>query len=208
LGVHPATLRDWADKGIIPSFRTAGGHRRFSPEAIETFLITHSTGLQALPPLSPQPVVQRALEMTRERLPHVRKGAPWYERFDEATRERKRMEGRRLFALAIQYVVKPEEREHILAQARDLGYRYGLDSVRFGVSLVDTLKAIMFFRQALIDTLAAGGDNASGQTAANYRISQGVDEFTQEVMYATAQGFEDALRRALTQGGKNGDKGG
>ena len=29
LGVHPATVRAWADKGELPSRRTPGGHRRF-----------------------------------------------------------------------------------------------------------------------------------------------------------------------------------
>lgn len=29
LGVHPATVRIWADNGDLPSRRTPGGHRRF-----------------------------------------------------------------------------------------------------------------------------------------------------------------------------------
>ncbi len=29
LGVSPATLRNWADEGRVPSYRTPGGHRRF-----------------------------------------------------------------------------------------------------------------------------------------------------------------------------------
>ena len=29
LGVHPSTVRNWADKGHLPSHRTQGGHRRF-----------------------------------------------------------------------------------------------------------------------------------------------------------------------------------
>src|SRR5258708_12715139 len=35
LNVHPATLRDWADRGRIRTFRTPGGHRRFSGEDID-----------------------------------------------------------------------------------------------------------------------------------------------------------------------------
>ncbi len=198
LGVHPATLRHWADEGKIPAFRTAGGHRRFSEEVIETFLAAHSTGQLPMLASSTQPVMQRALETTRARLVHARVGAPWYERFDEATRRRKRQEGQQLFALAMQYVVKPEERPQILERARMLGYTYGIDSVRFGISLVDTLKAIMFFRQALIDTLEANGSVTLGQSATDFRIAQEVDLFTQEVMYATAEGFEHALRHALT----------
>jgi excisionase family DNA binding protein len=30
LGIHPATLRTWSDRGRTASRRTPGGHRRFS----------------------------------------------------------------------------------------------------------------------------------------------------------------------------------
>lgn len=36
--VHPSTVIDWADKGLLPSFRTPGGQRRFWPEDVEAFL--------------------------------------------------------------------------------------------------------------------------------------------------------------------------
>ncbi len=199
LGVHPATLRNWADAGLIPSFRTVGGHRRFTREAIDAFVSVHSQGALLTQARLPQPMVQQALETTRARLPHARTGAAWYEKFDEDTRARKRREGRQLFALALQYVAKPEERPLILSRARELGHRYGRDSVQFDVSLVDTLKAIMFFRRALLDTLEAGGDTRSGQTPASFRVTQGVEEFTLEVIYATVDGYEKALRGALTQ---------
>ena len=35
LNVHPATLREWADRGRIRTFRTPGGHRRFSVEDVD-----------------------------------------------------------------------------------------------------------------------------------------------------------------------------
>jgi excisionase family DNA binding protein len=36
LGVSPATVRRWADAGLLPSERTAGGHRRFSVAVAES----------------------------------------------------------------------------------------------------------------------------------------------------------------------------
>ena len=35
LGVHPDTLRAWADKGLVPVIRTPTGYRRFDPSEIE-----------------------------------------------------------------------------------------------------------------------------------------------------------------------------
>lgn len=38
LGFHKATLRRWADKGILPHFRTPGGQRRFYRDELDAFL--------------------------------------------------------------------------------------------------------------------------------------------------------------------------
>src|SRR5215470_12613001 len=38
LGMHPATIRLWADRNEIPSRRTSGGHRRFRRADIEARL--------------------------------------------------------------------------------------------------------------------------------------------------------------------------
>lgn len=35
LGIHPDTLRAWADKGLVPVVRTPTGYRRFDPEEID-----------------------------------------------------------------------------------------------------------------------------------------------------------------------------
>jgi putative resolvase len=35
LGVHPNTLRKWADKGLVPAVKLPSGYRRFVPSEIE-----------------------------------------------------------------------------------------------------------------------------------------------------------------------------
>jgi putative resolvase len=35
LGVHQNTLRQWADKGLVPHVKFPSGHRRFTVAAIE-----------------------------------------------------------------------------------------------------------------------------------------------------------------------------
>ncbi len=38
LGVHPSTVRDWPDKGLLPVHRTPGGHRRYRRIEIELWV--------------------------------------------------------------------------------------------------------------------------------------------------------------------------
>lgn len=198
LGVHPATLRQWADAGVVPSFRTPGGHRRFVRSDLEAFLRERSQGRRAwLSRPERSALLGEALLTTRERLHEVRPHALWWRAFDEETRARKRQEGRLLFSLALQYIAKPEERTRILEQVRQLGYRYGEDSVRFRVPLAETLRALFFFESALRDTLDVEGDLVNGQTPASLRVERGLEDFIREVIYAVVTGYEDALRRAL-----------
>lgn len=37
LGVSEASIKRWADRGVLPPIKTAGGHRRFRPEEVANF---------------------------------------------------------------------------------------------------------------------------------------------------------------------------
>ena len=37
VGVHPNTLRKWADEGLVPHMKLPSGYRRFSVEEMEEF---------------------------------------------------------------------------------------------------------------------------------------------------------------------------
>jgi excisionase family DNA binding protein len=38
LGVSLSTVRRWSDAGVLPSYRTPGGQRRYNREQLERFL--------------------------------------------------------------------------------------------------------------------------------------------------------------------------
>jgi excisionase family DNA binding protein len=40
LGVSPASLRKWSDRGLVSVYRTPGGQRRYSPADLEGFLVS------------------------------------------------------------------------------------------------------------------------------------------------------------------------
>jgi DNA-binding transcriptional MerR regulator len=48
IGVHPNTLRSWADKGLVDAVRLPSGYRRFTMEEIHR--IRRDMGLQERPP--------------------------------------------------------------------------------------------------------------------------------------------------------------
>jgi excisionase family DNA binding protein len=43
-GVGPTAVKRWADEGLLPSTRTAGGHRRFARSEVERFLRADARG--------------------------------------------------------------------------------------------------------------------------------------------------------------------
>lgn len=49
LGVHPDTLRRWADEGRVEAYVSPGGHRRFDRRELERILETRSPGTAARP---------------------------------------------------------------------------------------------------------------------------------------------------------------
>ena len=47
IGVHPNTLRSWADKGLVEAIRLPSGYRRFTIEEIER--VRMEMGLEGKP---------------------------------------------------------------------------------------------------------------------------------------------------------------
>lgn len=62
--VSEATVKRWADAGLLPARRTAGGHRRFLPEEVARFQTERGLGRSA--PL-PAPAAKRARAGVRRR---------------------------------------------------------------------------------------------------------------------------------------------
>ncbi len=61
IGVHPATIRNWAERGELPFRRTPGGHRRFRRSDLQSWLNSN----RITQPTEAQMVVQSALGRAR-----------------------------------------------------------------------------------------------------------------------------------------------
>jgi excisionase family DNA binding protein len=49
LGAAQSTVRKWADRGLVPTFYTPGGHRRFRRDDLEAFLLEPRGGVRVAP---------------------------------------------------------------------------------------------------------------------------------------------------------------
>jgi excisionase family DNA binding protein len=186
LGVHFTTLRKWADEGEIRVFRTPGGHRRFSIGDLRRFLEDRvgDTRTQDTEAVVDAAVVHVRAEI--ERLPQEQ--LAWAQPLSESERDLSRQRGRQLFGLAITYVVKPAQRERLLLEGRLLGVEYGREAAASGIGLMETGRAVQFFRSQLNQVVRA--ENSHMLDADDVRVQQAIDQFIDEVLYSVLSGYE------------------
>jgi excisionase family DNA binding protein len=186
LGIHPATLRAWADKGHIASQRTPGGHRRFSRADLEAWAENHRQRGPEAEWLVHSALGRMRMEMSRAET----SDAAWLTHFDEPMRQRYRETGRQLLGLLLRYISSPEERADALARARELGREYAFISRDHGLTLADSVQAVLFFHNSLTSSVVqmAGSLNpVSGMDwAATHRQ---VTEFVNDVLLAMVKAY-------------------
>ncbi len=150
LDVNEATLRQWADNGHLRVYRTPGGHRRFLSEDVMSLTNTARTDAGRAPE---HEVEGSALRLIRRRLQGesvIRQ--PWYQSVQEDGRDRMRLFGRRMLTLLVHEPQVRRQRQEALAESNVLGREYGTEMSEKGVSLKDTLEALVFFRSMVLDS--------------------------------------------------------
>ena len=155
LGITEATLRQWADRGRLPVYRTPGGHRRFLREDVEALMQDTSGGLPAVHEWDNDPE-DLALQTIRHKLSQIDPAQQtWMESFQADGRDRMRLFGRRLLSLLLQNRVNGSVRRkgEALSETHMLGLEYGSEMAGRGVPLTDAVQAFLFFRQAVVEAV-------------------------------------------------------
>lgn len=192
LGVHYTTLRSWSDQGEIAVFRTPGGHRRFGLMDLRRFLegragrpVDHDS----------QALVDSAVGRIRYEIQKTHPDVTgWRFPLSEAAEHARRQRGRQIFALAIAYIVKPTQRDRTLLEANQLGREYGSEAAQSGISLVETGKAVQFFRRQLFQTVYSQ-DRSANMDADDLRIRSLIDHFLDEILYSVLDGYESVQKQ-------------
>ncbi len=193
LGIHPTTLRRWADSGSMRCLRTPGGHRRFRAAELAAWVNGRQTTEIRL---------QNVVGLTRQEMArgHV-SGEAWYLAFDqEEDRQRMRDAGRRLLGLGLQYAGRTLDSEPVLQEGRRIGHFYGEQCARRSMSLVDAVRAFFFFRESLLRAARPGLVTAGQYDVEDVRIHRRLRQFLDEVMYACLASYEAACLDLLPAG--------
>ena len=150
LGVHSSTVRAWADQGVLPVYRTEGGHRRFLQDEINLWVQTSRQKKEVDPERALRDVLKRIRFKIGENQLESEK---WYQKLDNEARLKYRMSGKNLMQSLASYL--SAEGEDAIAEARSLGYEYASRGRRYGLSIIDATCAFLFFRNALLEAMIA-----------------------------------------------------
>ena len=150
LGMHPSTVRTWADQGILPVYRTQGGHRRFLKKEIDLWVQTSRQKKE----VKPENALRDVLRQIRFKIGENQlESEKWYQKLDDEARQKYRMSGKNLMQSLASYL--GAEGEDAIAESRSLGYEYASRGRRYGLSLIDATRAFLFFRNTLLEAMIA-----------------------------------------------------
>ena len=189
LGVHPATLRSWADQGHVHAYRTPGRHRRFLRTELDRFVLSISQPSDPASPLSGQ-LMANTMDQLKHDLSDGRIEKPWIAAFDQNELPAWRESGRRLLGLAIQYVARSEGREQIVAQAQALAREYGRVCSGHAVPLAEMVHAYMFFRESVLRTARPGQVERGQYDSHEVRVHRELRQYLDHVLYAMLAAYD------------------
>jgi hypothetical protein len=166
---------------------TPGGHRRFSQEDLGGFLEQrhYLAGEAELEKLW----AETALSQARKEIV-CHKEQSWLAVYDDRDKERKRLLGRRLIGLMLQYVSADDKREDILEEASEIGQEHADHAIRLGLPLREALMAAMFFRDAAIEAAIHLPKTAKVEAGANLRLFRRLSQLLNRVQLAIAESYD------------------
>lgn len=146
LGVHPSTVRLWSDKGVLPTHRTSGGHRRYRRDEVMLWSNT-AREIRA----EPEGIMHMAMKNVRVQIGEANlEMEGWYQKLDESARKQYRESARSLAQGLMTYLASETNDD---SESHAIGYEYASRARRYGLSEVDATRALLFFRNALIESV-------------------------------------------------------
>ena len=192
LGVSPSTIRRWGDTGMVRTFVTPGGHRRFSRAGLEALLPERPTARPSLVDLG-----ETAGRMARGYRRAAEAGTghiPWVDDLDEAQRERFRGYGRGIVVALVAALDAddPVRRQELLRDADDACTEYGRIAGREGLASATTADLFLRFRRPFLTELGSLARRREFDAAATASLMADANAALDGLLLATLRGWEAA----------------
>ena len=154
LGVAPTTLRRWADDGLVRSFVTPGGHRRFMRESIDALVPGEKRQRPSLDRLGGTP--ERMARAYRRDAGHAGADSTWVGALDGSERDPLRERGRALAGALLAYLdaTPGPDRDARLDEASAVAADYGRLARAHGATVHQTVETYLRFSRPFVAELA------------------------------------------------------
>jgi excisionase family DNA binding protein len=188
LGVHPATVRNWADKGELSSRRTPGGHRRFNRNDLNHY--AQSQG--ELPPIEVQVIIQNALGSTRMQISEDNlEAVPWFAAMSDTTRHEMRNQGRKALEAIRTYLGEgaPDEK---LSEAIRLGKDYAQVLSDDGLTLPQATRGFFYFSDFVINSILTWSELTQPRSSSEWaNLLRLVNNFINSMLLSIIEYYEE-----------------
>jgi excisionase family DNA binding protein len=190
LGVHPSTVRLWSDKGILPVHRTQGGHRRYKRSEVSLWAETSRKSRV----IEPKGIIQNTVKNVRLQIAEGRLEAePWYQKLDEEARVQYRQSAHSLFQGLMAYLASTGQ--DASSEAYAIGYEYASRARHYNLKSSDAVRAFLFFRNALIESMIKVYADANAQAGQAIELFHKMQNFTDEILVSLLETYQ-ALENA------------
>jgi excisionase family DNA binding protein len=188
LGVHPATVRNWADRGELTSRRTPGGHRRFS----KSELINYAQSQGELQPVEVQVIIQNALGQTRMQVGDgILKDVAWYAAMSEQTRQTLRTLGRDALTSLRQYLASGAPDDQLVSAIR-LGKEHAAILIDDGLTLPQALRGFFYFGEFVYKAIVTWSEVTPPRNAPEWaNLLRQVNDFMNTMLLSLVEYYEE-----------------
>ncbi len=190
LNVHPSTIRRWADNDKLSFIRTPGGHRRF----LKRDILALTTGIPDAHRNAVsigERIRERTISRTQTQLAGPNKPT-WVSGMDEKARGEKKLLGRRLMGLLMQYLASDEhDSGEIMDEAVVVGRIYAVSIRQNGVSLSEATKAMMFFRDQILESAVMLPESNQQRPEANRKTYRRITDFLNSIQLVMVEEYDD-----------------
>jgi excisionase family DNA binding protein len=186
LGVHPSTVRNWSDQGMLPVHRTQGGHRRYLRSEIDLWVEAQ----RSVTPDDAHLVIKNMLRSTRLQVSEGHLQAEsWYQKLDDDAKAQYRESGRALLHGMIGFL-NPDETS-ATAEADALGYEYAARGRRCGLNASEATHAFLFFRNLLLESMYSVLEAAAVNSPYAWsNMFRRMTAFTDQILVALLETYE------------------